>query len=234
MSKTKDKCKNCADFNAKLDFTNRAIKIKKIDIFKDNPRLFVLIIPPSVTGGDSPPGSPSGVISVGIKNMTIIKMIKTNNNTKFMFIVSIYCNTSICKKVTKPDKESSLFYSLGKLKKPRVKSVAMNLVNNIIQFMDSTGTLMIKPNHVNSDDITINANFSQKKIIVRISTLRKFNELDMRSIRLAEDLHRLLDHIGKLPNNLPIRDKVLVFSKKEKYKEALISCLEKINVAELI
>ncbi|GET65942.1 hypothetical protein GLOIN_2v1848653 [Rhizophagus irregularis DAOM 181602=DAOM 197198] len=57
-------------------------------------------------------------------------------------------NTSICKKVTKPDKESllaisnigdpiidSLFYSLGKLKKTGVKSVAMNLVNNSIRFI---------------------------------------------------------------------------------------------------
>ncbi|POG58652.1 hypothetical protein GLOIN_2v1848653 [Rhizophagus irregularis DAOM 181602=DAOM 197198] len=57
-------------------------------------------------------------------------------------------NTSICKKVTKPDKESllaiskigdpiidSLFYSLSKLKKTGVKSVAMNLVNNSIRFI---------------------------------------------------------------------------------------------------
>ncbi|CAB4493474.1 unnamed protein product [Rhizophagus irregularis] len=57
-------------------------------------------------------------------------------------------NTSICKKVTKPDKESllaisnigdpiidSLFYSLGKLKKTGVKSVAINLVNNSIRFI---------------------------------------------------------------------------------------------------
>ncbi|PKY61788.1 hypothetical protein RhiirA4_523684, partial [Rhizophagus irregularis] len=139
----------------------------------------------------------------------------------------------------------SLFYSLGKLKKTGVKSVAMNLVNNSIRFMDSTGTLMIKPNRVNSDDITINANFphydynqtseennsEDLNFEANFIKLKKFNELDMGSIRLAEDLHRLLDHIGKLPNNPPIRDKV-VFSKKEKYREALISRLEKINVAE--
>ena len=35
-----------------------------------------------------------------------------------------------------------LFYSLGKLKKTGVKSVAMNLVNNNIWFMNSIGTLI--------------------------------------------------------------------------------------------
>ncbi|GBC17428.2 hypothetical protein GLOIN_2v1848653 [Rhizophagus irregularis DAOM 181602=DAOM 197198] len=87
----------------------------------------------------------------------------------------------------------SLLYSLSKLKNTGVKSVTMNLVNNNIRFMDSTGTLVIKPNHVNSDDITINASY-----------------------------------IGKLPNNPPIRDRS-IFSKKEEYREALISHLEKIN-----
>ncbi|PKY50129.1 hypothetical protein RhiirA4_446191, partial [Rhizophagus irregularis] len=201
MSKTKDKCKNCADFDAKLDFTNRAIKIRKIDIFKDNPEPFVLIIPPSVTGGDGPPGSPGGIVSETFSNNGTNKKqnennennelsenydsqasrdIEGNSNKKhvresdgrsfssflllftkskillYLFIddqVEIleisdtnntnedFCstlkndkkrvkigNTSICKKVTKPDKESllaiskigdpiidSLFYSLGKL-----------------------------------------------------------------------------------------------------------------------
>ena len=140
----------------------------------------------------------------------------------------------------------SLFYSLSKLKKTGVKSVAMNLVNNNIQFMDSTGKLIIRPNRVNSDadDITINANFphydynqtsendsEDLNFEAKFIKLKKFKELDRVSIRLAEDLHRLLDHIRKLPDNPPIRDKS-VFSKKEKYREALISHLEKINVAE--
>ncbi|PKK57568.1 hypothetical protein RhiirC2_797792 [Rhizophagus irregularis] len=72
----------------------------------------------------------------------ILEISDTNNTNKD------FCNTSICKKVTKPDKESllaiskigdpiidSLFYSLGKLKKTGVKSVAMNLVNNSIRFI---------------------------------------------------------------------------------------------------
>ncbi|GBC34383.2 hypothetical protein RIR_jg11003.t1 [Rhizophagus irregularis DAOM 181602=DAOM 197198] len=61
-----------------------------------------------------------------------------------------------------------------------------------------------------------------------IIELKKFKELDMASIRLAEDLHKLLGYIGKLPNNPPIRDRS-IFSKKEEYREALISHLEKIN-----
>lgn len=87
----------------------------------------------------------------------------------------------------------SLFYSLGKLKKTGVKSVAMNLVNNSIRFMDSTGTLMIKPNRVNSNDITINANFlhydynqtseennsEDLNFEANFIKLKKFNELDM-------------------------------------------------------
>ncbi|GES82399.1 hypothetical protein GLOIN_2v1849317 [Rhizophagus clarus] len=129
-----------------------------------------------------------------------------------------------------------LLYSLSKLKKTGVKSVTMNLVNNNIQFVDSTGTLMIKPNHVNSDDITINANFphydynqtSDLNFGAKFIELKKSKKLDMASIRLAEDLHKLLDYIGKLPNNPPIRDRS-IFSKKEKYREALISHLEKIN-----
>ncbi|UZO15343.1 uncharacterized protein OCT59_006770 [Rhizophagus irregularis] len=130
----------------------------------------------------------------------------------------------------------SLLYSLSKLKNTGVKSVTMNLVNNNIRFMDSTGTLVIKPNHVNSDDITINASFphydynqaSDLSFEANIIELKKFKELDMASIRLAEDLHKLLGYIGKLPNNPPIRDRS-IFSKKEEYREALISHLEKIN-----
>ncbi|GET67280.1 hypothetical protein RIR_jg19581.t1 [Rhizophagus irregularis DAOM 181602=DAOM 197198] len=76
----------------------------------------------------------------------------------------------------------------------------MNLVNNNIRLMDSTGTLVIKPNHVNSDDITINASFphydynqaSDLSFEANIIELKKFKELDMASIRLAEDLHKLL------------------------------------------
>ncbi|CAB4387182.1 unnamed protein product [Rhizophagus irregularis] len=85
----------------------------------------------------------------------ILEISDTNNTNKDFYLtlkndkkrVKIG-NTSICKKVTKPDKESllaiskigdpiidSLFYSLGKLKKTGVKSVAMNLVNNSIQFI---------------------------------------------------------------------------------------------------
>ncbi|CAB5180456.1 unnamed protein product [Rhizophagus irregularis] len=130
----------------------------------------------------------------------------------------------------------SLLYSLSKLKNTGVKSVTMNLVNNNIRFMDSTGTLVIKPNHVNSDDITINASFphydynqaSDLSFEANIIELKKFKELDMASIRLAEDLHKLLGYIGKLPNNPPIRDRS-IFSKKEEYREALINHLEKIN-----
>ncbi|GET62643.1 hypothetical protein GLOIN_2v1848653 [Rhizophagus irregularis DAOM 181602=DAOM 197198] len=85
----------------------------------------------------------------------------------------------------------SLLYSLSKLKNTGVKSVTMNLVNNNIRLMDSTGTLVIKPNHVNSDDITINASFphydynqaSDLSFEANIIELKKFKELDMASIR---------------------------------------------------
>jgi len=125
------------------------------------------------------------------------------------------------------------------LKKTGVKSVTMNLVKNNILFMDSTGTLMIEPNHLNSDDITINANFphydynqtSDLSFEVKFIEVKNLKELDIASIRLAEDLHKLLDYIGKLPNNPPIHDRS-IFSKKEKYREALISHLEKIDSTE--
>jgi len=133
----------------------------------------------------------------------------------------------------------SLLYSLSKLKKTGVKSVTMNLVKNNIRFMDSTGTLMIEPNHLNSDNITINANFphydynqtSDLSFEAKFIEVKNLKELDIASIRLAEDLHKLLDYIGKLPNNPPIRDRS-IFSKKEKYREALISHLEKIDSTE--
>jgi hypothetical protein len=73
------------DFDAKLDFTNHAIKIKKIDIFKDNLGSFVLIIPPSITGSDGPPDSFSSVISETFSNNNssgiISETFSNNNNT---------------------------------------------------------------------------------------------------------------------------------------------------------
>lgn len=78
------------DFDAKLDFTNRAIKIRKIDIFKDNPEPFVLIIPPSVTGGDGPPGSPGGIVSETFSNNgTNKKQNKNNENNELSEIMIV-------------------------------------------------------------------------------------------------------------------------------------------------
>jgi len=75
------------DFDAKLDFTNRAIKIRKIDIFKEP---FVLIIPPSVTGGDGSPGSPGGIVSETLVIMALIKnkikIMKIMNFLKIMIV----------------------------------------------------------------------------------------------------------------------------------------------------
>ncbi|CAB4446793.1 unnamed protein product [Rhizophagus irregularis] len=162
------------------------IKIRKIDIFKDNLGPFVLIIPPSVTGGNGPPGSPGGVVSETFSNNGTNK--KQNKNNENNELSENY------------DSQASQDIEGNSNKKHVRKSDEEN----------------------NSEDLNFEAKFIK---------LKKFNELDMGSIRLAEDLLRLLDHIGKLPNNPPICDKV-VFSKKEKYREALISRLEKINVAE--
>ncbi|GET52738.1 hypothetical protein GLOIN_2v1849317 [Rhizophagus irregularis DAOM 181602=DAOM 197198] len=180
----------------------------------DKQEPLVLIISPSVTSDD---GSLVLLVS-GMKNRIMVKIsFKINMilyliyvRTRFLFNQKndkkrTKIDTSMRKRA-KPDEKillainkiggptiDSLLYSLSKLKNTGVKSVTMNLVNNNIRFMDSTGTLVIKPNHVNSDDITINASY-----------------------------------IGKLPNNPPIRDRS-IFSKKEEYREALISHLEKIN-----
>ncbi|GET52740.1 hypothetical protein GLOIN_2v1849317 [Rhizophagus irregularis DAOM 181602=DAOM 197198] len=223
----------------------------------DKQEPLVLIISPSVTSDD---GSLVLLVS-GMKNRIMVKIsFKINMilyliyvRTRFLFNQKndkkrTKIDTSMRKRA-KPDEKillainkiggptiDSLLYSLSKLKNTGVKSVTMNLVNNNIRFMDSTGTLVIKPNHVNSDDITINASFphydynqaSDLSFEANIIELKKFKELDMASIRLAEDLHKLLGYIGKLPNNPPIRDRS-IFSKKEEYREALISHLEKIN-----
>ncbi|GBC14923.2 hypothetical protein GLOIN_2v1849317 [Rhizophagus irregularis DAOM 181602=DAOM 197198] len=206
----------------------------------DKQEPLVLIISPSVTSDDGSFGSPSVGVGVsetfsnnGTKKPNInnefdnddrneeqdhgqddqVKVLDTNTDDANEDFCSTQKNdkkrtkidTSMRKRA-KPDEKillainkiggptiDSLLYSLSKLKNTGVKSVTMNLVNNNIRFMDSTGTLVIKPNHVNSDDITINASY-----------------------------------IGKLPNNPPIRDRS-IFSKKEEYREALISHLEKIN-----
>ncbi|CAB4389582.1 unnamed protein product [Rhizophagus irregularis] len=106
-------------------------------------------MPPGEPGGPSPPVTLGGIIRTNVKHREISKEIQTKNMLgKVMMIKVKIGNTSICKKVTKPDKESllaiskigdpiidSLFYSLGKLKKTGVKSVAMNLVNNSIRFI---------------------------------------------------------------------------------------------------
>ncbi|UZO12232.1 uncharacterized protein OCT59_003778 [Rhizophagus irregularis] len=173
MSKTKDKCKNCADFDAKLEFIIFIIFI----LFFISALLLKVseTMPPGEPGGPSPPVILGGIIRTNGSGLSLkisifliliaresdddqveILEISDTNNTNEDFCSTLkndkkrvkIGNTSICKKVTKPDKESllaisnigdpiidSLFYSLGKLKKTGVKSVAMNLVNNSIRFI---------------------------------------------------------------------------------------------------
>ncbi|PKB97794.1 hypothetical protein RhiirA5_404146 [Rhizophagus irregularis] len=153
MSKTKDKCKNCADFDAKLEFIIFIIFI----LFFISALLLKVseTMPPGEPGGPSPPVILGGIIRTNDDQVEILEISDTNNtNEDFCSTLKNdkkrvkIGNTSICKKVTKPDKESllaisnigdpiidSLFYSLGKLKKTGVKSVAMNLVNNSIRFI---------------------------------------------------------------------------------------------------
>ncbi|CAB5358844.1 unnamed protein product [Rhizophagus irregularis] len=130
-------------------------------------------MPPGEPGGPSPPVILGGIIRTNASrdiegnsnkkhvresddDQVEILEISDTNNTNEDFCSTLkndkkrvkIGNTSICKKVTKPDKESllaisnigdpiidSLFYSLGKLKKTGVKSVAINLVNNSIRFI---------------------------------------------------------------------------------------------------
>ncbi|CAB5217437.1 unnamed protein product [Rhizophagus irregularis] len=109
---------------------------------------------------------------------------------------------------TNTDDANEDFCSTQKNDKKRTK------IDTSMRKKAKPGTLVIKPNHVNSDDITINASFphydynqaSDLSFEANIIELKKFKELDMASIRLAEDLHKLLGYIGKLPNNPPIRD----------------------------
>ncbi|UZO12541.1 uncharacterized protein OCT59_004073 [Rhizophagus irregularis] len=193
MSKTKDKCKNCADFDAKLEFIIFIIFI----LFFISALLLKVseTMTPGEPGGPSPPVTLGGIIRTNSSGLSLkisifliliarrtrystsqdiegnsnkkhvresdddqveILEISDTNNTNEDFCSTLkndkkrvkIGNTSICKKVTKPDKESllaiskigdpiidSLFYSLGKLKKTGVKSVAMNLVNNSIRFI---------------------------------------------------------------------------------------------------
>ncbi|PKY35896.1 hypothetical protein RhiirB3_533355, partial [Rhizophagus irregularis] len=146
----------------------------------DKQEPLVLIISPSVTSDDGSSGSPvSGNEEQDHGQDDQVKVLDTNTDDANEDFCSTQKNdkkrtkidTSMRKRA-KPDEKillainkiggptiDSLLYSLSKLKNTGVKSVTMNLVNNNIRFMDSTGTLVIKPNHVNSDDITINASF---------------------------------------------------------------------------
>lgn len=139
----------------------------------------------------------------------------------------------------------SLFYSLSKMKKIRINSVTLSSINNNIRFTDSTGTLTIKSNcHINFDNALVNTNFphyvyNQNSEIgseginfeAEFTKTKKVQELNITTIELARDLHRLLDHIDKLPNNPPMRDKSF-FSKKPQYRAAIIKYLSEINTAE--
>jgi len=139
----------------------------------------------------------------------------------------------------------SLFYSLSKMKKIGINSVTLSSINNNIRFTDSTGTLTIKSNcHINFDNALVNTNFPHY-VYNQISEIgseginfeaeftktKKVQELNITTIELARDLHRLLDHIDKLPNNPPMRDKSF-FSKKPQYRAAIIKYLSEINTAE--
>jgi hypothetical protein len=123
-----------------------------------------------------------------------------------------------------------IFYSLNKMKEIGVNSVTISSINDNVKFTDSTGTLTIRSNcHINSDNLVINSNFphysyNQNDFEAEFTKIKKVKELDAVTIGLGKDLHSLLDHVEKLPLNPPMRNKA-IFSKKIKYREAIISHL---------
>jgi len=135
----------------------------------------------------------------------------------------------------------SLFHSLSEMKKIRISSVTLSSVDNKIRFTDSIGTLTINSDcHVNFDNALINTNFPHYvynqnsemggeilNFEAEFTKTKTVKELNATTIELMRDLHKLLDHIGKLPNNPPMRDK-LVFSKNTQYRAAIIKYLSEI------
>ncbi|CAB4389576.1 unnamed protein product [Rhizophagus irregularis] len=190
----------------------------------------VLIISPSVTSNDGFSGSPSVGVGVsetfsnnGTKKPNINNKFFDNDDrneeqdhgqddqVKVLDTNTDDANEDFCSTQKNDKKRTKIDTSMRKRAKPDEKILlAINKIG---------GTLVIKPNHVNSDDITINASFSHYdynqasdlSFEANIIELKKFKELDMASIRLAEDLHKLLGYIGKLPNNPPIRDRFSIF-----------------------
>ncbi|CAB4389577.1 unnamed protein product [Rhizophagus irregularis] len=196
----------------------------------DKQEPLVLIISPSVTSNDGFSGSPSVGVGVsetfsnnGTKKPNINNKFFDNDDrneeqdhgqddqVKVLDTNTDDANEDFCSTQKNDKKRTKIDTSMRKRAKPDEKILlAINKIG---------GTLVIKPNHVNSDDITINASFSHYdynqasdlSFEANIIELKKFKELDMASIRLAEDLHKLLGYIGKLPNNPPIRDRFSIF-----------------------
>ena len=123
-------------------------------------------------------------------------------------------------------------------------NVTVNPVNNNIRFMDRTGTLMIKPNQCSIDPDEINVNYphynynqssddesEELSFEAKFIKIKTYKELDNATIGLGKDLHRLLEHVHKLPDNPPVRDRS-IFNKKEKYRAALIDHLDEIHSVE--
>jgi len=110
--------------------------------------------------------------------------------------------------------------------------------------MDRTGTLMIKPNQCSIDPDEINVNYphynynqssddesEELSFEAKFIKIKTYKELDNATIGLGKDLHRLLEHVHKLPDNPPVRDRS-IFNKKEKYRAALIDHLDEIHSVE--
>ena len=110
--------------------------------------------------------------------------------------------------------------------------------------MDRTGTLMIKPNQCSIDPDEINVNYphynynqssddesEELSFEAKFIKIKTYKELDNATIGLGKDLHRLLEHVHKLPDNPPVRDRA-IFNKKEKYRATLIDHLDEIHSVE--
>jgi hypothetical protein len=127
-----------------------------------------------------------------------------------------------------------LFHSLINMKGHDILNVAFNISDDTISITDPEGTLILHNranacyetdsighyNYINSSeegsDLVYDASYSQKKI---------FKEIDASAINLAKDLNILFKYFTYLPQNPPMRDKV-VFSKKENYRKTLIDHLK--------
>ncbi|EXX72725.1 hypothetical protein RirG_066620 [Rhizophagus irregularis DAOM 197198w] len=104
-----------------------------------------------------------------------------------------------------------LFHYLDNMKQHGVLSVTFNISEGTISVVDSESTLILRSNQY--------ADYFQKK---------KIKEICPSAINVGKDLHILLGLFLRLPQEPPMRDKI-IFPKKEIYRKALLDHLKIIS-----